>query len=183
MINQQSKLIKKCPHCKTEIDATAKKCPQCQTDLRSWFLRHKVFSAILFFFFVGLIISLAGGNENSGNTNTVVIPITFQNTNTQEKKSVGDNAILDAGENVDPIFLAVDKDSFDQLSKALLANDTLGVIELADKGKIFGASRGVKVIVTDRETFIREVRILEGVKEVDNDKVGLKGWVPMEWVK
>jgi hypothetical protein len=50
------------------------------------------------------------------------------------------------------------------------------------QGKFFGVSKGSKVLVIDRNTFSRKVRIIEGVKSVDDDKVGQAGWIPFEWV-
>jgi hypothetical protein len=128
-----------------------------------------------------------GGNKSSNSSQSST---TNQNANTQQAAqnqntsqwlSIGDEGILKTG-TVDPIFLATDETSFDSLSKALLANDTAGVIELAGQNKVFGVSSGSKVKVVDQKTFIRKVRILEGVKSVDSDKVGQAGWVPVEWV-
>ena len=79
-------------------------------------------------------------------------------------------------------MLATDKPSFDELTKALTANDSMGVLQLAAAGKVFGVSSGSRVLVIDRDTFTRKVRILAGVKDIDTDKVGLAGWVPFEWV-
>jgi len=61
---------KKCPHCKTEIDATAKKCPQCHSDLRSWFAKHPILTIFGALFLIGLIIGIASPPSNTGNSNT-----------------------------------------------------------------------------------------------------------------
>jgi cell division protein FtsX len=154
--------------------------------------KHQKGLWITFIILVLAIIGMASmsGSKNSSNSSSQQ-STTIQNTNTREEAtqnqntsqwlSIGEEGILKTGD-VDPIFLATDEESFDLLSKALLANDTAGVIELAGQNKVFGVSSGSKVKVVDQKTFIRKVRVLEGVKSVDSDKVGQAGWVPVEWV-
>ena len=43
--------------------------------------------------------------------------------------------------------------------------------------KIFFVKTGTKVLVIDRETFSRQVRILEG------ENIGRSGWVPFEFIQ
>ena len=52
--------LKKCSHCGEEIMVGAKKCKHCSADLRNWFVRHKILTAILFLFVLGSILSAAG---------------------------------------------------------------------------------------------------------------------------
>ena len=54
---------KKCSKCSEDISASAKKCKHCHADLRNWFLRHKIISALLIFFLVG---SISGAMRDSG---------------------------------------------------------------------------------------------------------------------
>lgn len=48
---------KLCPHCKKEIDAEAKKCPHCHSDLRNWFRRHPIVTAIIVLTLLPIVIS------------------------------------------------------------------------------------------------------------------------------
>lgn len=99
------------------------------------------------------------------------------------KIEIGQEGFLRLGGNStkpdDVVLLASSKDEFSQLSKAAIAKDTMGILEL--KG-VFGVSSGTKVLVIESGVGIRKVRILSGVRAVDNDKIGLAGWVPMEFV-
>lgn len=59
---------KKCHKCKEEVKGDAQKCKHCGADLRNWFIRHKILTAILAIILLGIIASAMGGD--SGNTNT-----------------------------------------------------------------------------------------------------------------
>lgn len=48
---------KKCNFCKKDVDIKATKCHHCQADLRSWFRRHYIISAIFLMFAIPFIIS------------------------------------------------------------------------------------------------------------------------------
>ncbi|MCX6704826.1 MAG: hypothetical protein NT162_00600 [Candidatus Woesebacteria bacterium] len=63
--SQEKKTTKICPACKTEISAEATRCPHCQKDLRSWFRRHSILTAIIALFVIGLIASSSNGNKTS----------------------------------------------------------------------------------------------------------------------
>ena len=80
------------------------------------------------------------------------------------------------------IPLGTTVDGQTQVMKSLLANDSNGLLELAQKNLMFGVGQGTKVKIIDRSTGIRRVRIMDSLRKVDDDKVGLSGWVPMEWV-
>ncbi|OGI27079.1 MAG: hypothetical protein A2359_02220 [Candidatus Moranbacteria bacterium RIFOXYB1_FULL_43_19] len=65
-MEQKSELAgqtKKCPQCGEEILASAKKCKHCQADLRNWFVKHKIATAILALLVLIVIISAGGKNE------------------------------------------------------------------------------------------------------------------------
>lgn len=100
--------------------------------------------------------------------------------------SIGDEAYLRLPDNNDPeqvILLAINKDDYDEVLKTLMAKDYVGILDLSNQGKAFGVHNGSKVLVIDTAVGIRKVRIVKGVNPVDEDKVGLAGWVAMEWVK
>jgi len=63
--------LKECPKCRTQINSKATKCPQCQSDLRNWFRRHPVWSAIIFLVVFPLfvfMVSPADKNDNEKKT-------------------------------------------------------------------------------------------------------------------
>ena len=88
-----------CKYCKKDIEQGAKKCPHCQSDLRSWARKHPVWTAILSF--IGLLILIGlfsndGGNtatENSTN-NTVATETTSSNSPAPQEISVTDSQLI-----------------------------------------------------------------------------------------
>ena len=52
----ETKSIKKCPHCRKEVDLKATKCPHCQSDMRSWINRHPIVTLLLVLFIVPFMI-------------------------------------------------------------------------------------------------------------------------------
>ncbi len=49
--------MSKCRYCQTEIPDKAKRCPHCQGDLRSWFRRHPIWTAIFGFILLTVLIN------------------------------------------------------------------------------------------------------------------------------
>lgn len=136
---------------------------------KPWYKRKRYVILIGFLLIVG-IGSL--GNKNTSTTQTIPT----------DKISVGDNGFLRLPSNPDPeqiICLGATKEDYEQINKAFYAKDYLGLLEIPGA---FCVHNGAKILVVDRTTFSRRVRIMEVAKEVDKDKVGLAGWVQMEFV-
>jgi hypothetical protein len=72
---------KKCPKCKEEIAKDATKCKHCGADLRNWFVKHKVWTAILALIVLGIIGSSL--NSGKGTTTTNSTPTASQSNKTQ----------------------------------------------------------------------------------------------------
>ncbi|MDD3723138.1 MAG: zinc ribbon domain-containing protein [Lutibacter sp.] len=165
-------LTKSCPHCKATIDKTAKKCQHCQTDLRNWINRHPIWTVIILIFLIPFFISAMNDTEKTNiSTNT-------QNNNLQ----VGQEAYLRLPNISDPsqmICLGETINDANKITKAMLAKDFIGLLEI--KGA-FCVSNGTKVKIIEKDFPLRKVRIVQGVNKVDNDKIGLAGWLPLEWV-
>jgi hypothetical protein len=68
---QSQEQMKKCPKCSESIQATAKVCKHCKADLRNWFVKHKILTAILILIIIGIIGSAGGdkGQKVSSNDN------------------------------------------------------------------------------------------------------------------
>ena len=83
---------------------------------------------------------------------------------------MGDKAILYDDHGI-PVLVAVDYESHEALMNALAADDDYGASELLLTGRLLSVQSGTRVLVTDLELYVTEVRILEGPYE------GRKVWV------
>ena len=90
--------------------------------------------------------------------------------------SMGEKGIVICG-NEPTVFLAIDISSQDAFTKAAIAKDYIGMQRLVSTGRVFEVPANTRVLVIDRKTFIRQVRVLEG------PQAGRAGWLPMEWIK
>jgi len=89
---------------------------------------------------------------------------------------VGDHGVLRLdGEG--PILLAVDVPSYEGLVKACVAGDDIGLAAMILTGGVFECPQGTRVLVIDRGTYRRQVRLLDG------PQAGAAGWVSGEWVR
>lgn len=179
----------KCPLCRDVIPANALRCSHCASDLTETSVKAKVDEQVIAIQkrkkivtgIVLVVIALIFWLMLSGGSDTQPQPTSSQSSVTT--LNVGQRGVLhmtdDSGQ---IIFIATTESAFEELSKALVAKDTMGVLELAGQGKVFGVTNGSKVLIVDRSFVKRKVRILEGVRPIDADKVGLVGWVPVEWV-
>jgi len=89
---------------------------------------------------------------------------------------IGSTAILAVSES-DMVLVAVDEEAFEELIKASVAKDYMGIAELLLLGKVFEVPNNTKVLVIDSAFAKRKIRILEG------DEFGRTGWVPYEFLK
>lgn len=101
--------------------------------------------------------------------------------------SVGSNAILRIPHNTDPesvVLLSPDPNTYnDEMNKLYAVKGNPEALyyqmgALAAKGWI-GVSNGTKIVVIDKKGILDplyEVRIMNGVRDVDSDKIGLSGW-------
>jgi hypothetical protein len=138
--------------------------------------KQKVIAGVAIVFLIIFLIMISGGDKKS--TSTSPTP-----SKTETSLHVGEEGFLKVGNDPNQvIYLATDEKAFDELTKVILSKDEYGLLELAAQGKVFGVTNGTKVKVVDRAFARRKVRIIQGAKPIDADKVGLSGWVPMEWV-
>lgn len=149
-----------CKYCKSEIALGAKRCPKCQGDLRNWFFKHKILSALCVFVLILIFLSSVGSNIS----------------NEVPRVSVGEAGILRLPSSSDDIIVSVSEVALERFIKASIANDRLGVAQMVLNGEGFLVQSGTKILVIDSTTFQRKVRILEG------EHFGRSGWVPYEWV-
>lgn len=181
-ISQLEKIKVKCPLCKEQIPSTALRCSHCAGDLTTYRGQmdddakkaqrtQLVVGVIVIAIIVGIFIIAISSEDNDGTTTKTPI-------------HTGDHAVLHMNESPDSVvFIATTEESYDELMKTLSAHDTVGMLQLGMQNKAFGVTNGSKVLVIDRAFMKRKVRILEGVKQVDKDKIGLAGWIPEEWLK
>lgn len=57
--------LKKCDACGHDIAKDAKKCPHCGKDNRNFFMKHKIISAILVIFVLGILASALNGTDST----------------------------------------------------------------------------------------------------------------------
>lgn len=136
--------------------------------------KHKI-ALVVIVCLVSLIIGLSGGPKLDESSNV-------ENVVEKTKAAIGDTAFLRLEGISDPeqvICLGSTEEEFSQVGKSLLAKDFIGLLEIPGA---FCVSNGTKVQVIDSAYGVRKVRILEGVREVDSDKVYRSGWTAMEWV-
>jgi hypothetical protein len=90
-------------------------------------------------------------------------------------KMVGQNAVVDNGGPM--VMLATTEAALEDLSKARIAGDKMGIFQVMAEGRAFPVDSKTKILVLDTTFTLRKVRVLEG------PHLGKAGWVPMEWVK
>jgi len=169
----------KCPHCKTEIDWEASRCPSCHGKIYVWTASKKIL--VTGFVFVMLISFVQIGKLPSSPSSTST-PTSTPTTSSAPSAQIGDTAFLRLPGVTGPtpvVCLGSTKEDFTQITKSMLAKDYIGLLEIPGA---FCVSNGTKVQVIDSAFTVRRVRILEGVREVDDDKVFMSGWTAMEWV-
>ncbi|MEK9165766.1 MAG: hypothetical protein AAB525_02815 [Patescibacteria group bacterium] len=76
----------KCPKCKEDIQLGAKKCKHCGADLRNWFVKHKIMTAILIIIGIGIIGSAMGGNETKNTSDNSSTANNSQEAKKEESK-------------------------------------------------------------------------------------------------
>ncbi|OGD56943.1 hypothetical protein A2V71_03015 [Candidatus Berkelbacteria bacterium RBG_13_40_8] len=75
------------------------------------------------------------------------------------------------------IYIATNRDSWNQLSKAVMAGDDTGVNNLLVSGRIFPVNVGSKVKIIDQDWTVLQVRVQNGTNS------GRSGWVGSEFLK
>lgn len=88
----------------------------------------------------------------------------------------GENGRLYVTGDADVILVGIDRDSYDELSNAIVAHDVLGVQQLVRASKVLQVKKNTKVLVIDVSFACTKVRILEG------EHAGKAACVPYEFV-
>ncbi len=117
--------IKKCIKCKEEIQDDAKKCKHCGSNLRNWFIRHKILTAILLLLAISLITSVTSDEKNTNQN-----PST---SNTSSDETVADDLVTKVTkENCDSVKIGMTKE---QVINLLGEPGTTSESEMAGLGK------------------------------------------------
>jgi len=137
-----------------------------------WGKKEKIMGVIaILSFLLMIIVSNSGGNK----------PIPSSTTTIENQiLSIGDEGIVNNNgdrNNCDgKVILGISKEAENQIIKASVANDEIGLANILMNGGIFFVPNCTKVKVIDINMFIRQVRILEG------EQFGKSGWLPYEFV-
>lgn len=147
---------------------------------KGWFARHRILTGMmsLALLFLIVIMLMAGSGSKPS---TEATPTADPNT-PKQLSEVGAEGYLRLPNNSDAtqnIILTENKEDYEKVTKAMLANDTQGLLEIPSA---FGVSVGTKVKLLESGIGVRRVRILEVPEAIDQDKVGRAGWVAKEWV-
>lgn len=177
----------KCPDCGLQLSDQAEKCIKCGHPFLSMGKKNKSekkkhigCGGLLVVIIFGVVVIGAIGSLSSKSTTTTTPP----SSGPKQVTTVGQEAYLRLPNISDPsqvILLAPTQKIYEQVVKSSMANDTVGLLELAQVG-VFGVSNGTKVFVIDRAVGATKVRVTRGVRPIDDDKVNRAGWVASEWV-
>ena len=136
-----------------------------------------------------IIVLVLGGLASTPNSpSTTATTATASDTQSaptpKEARTLGQDAYLRLPNNSDPkqvLCLAPTKDVYDEYTKALMAQDYQGILDLSAQG-LFCVHNGSEVKVIDTSVVLTRVRVVKGASDVDSDKVGQAGWSASEWV-
>jgi hypothetical protein len=151
---------KKCKYCAMMIPKEASICPHCRKP-QGWTRSAKAFMGFLIFLVIAYAIGSIGNKQG-----------TYPPTRSVH---IGEEGILNSGGELVPV--AIDQAAFDEFTKARVANDQEGMVQMIAQGYIFSVDKNTKVRVIDSQMFIRKIRILEGNFQ------GKAGWVASEYIK
>lgn len=167
-------IITKCPKCKMEIDPEATRCPHCRGKI------SKPMSNLMYVFivmiFTGIVISMVIADSKPNNTSSVA------NSTPTDNMIVGDSGYIKLPNDPDTtqkICLGETIDDAKQISKALSAKDYLGLLQIPGA---FCVSNGTQALLIEKSFPWRKARITGTISKIDEDKFGMSGWLPMEWV-
>lgn len=107
---------------------------------------------------------------------TALLPACATAPSQPKPSDVGSEATIQAP-NLNEVYLAIDKETFDLWTKACVAKDYVGMAQLEASGRVFTVPNGTKVLVIDSSFATRQVRVLAG------NALGKSGWLPYEWLK
>lgn len=147
------------------------------TQKKPWYKRWWIITIgiIILFYIIGSLSS-DGSKSNSEPPSEAQNKEAAQNANESKKNlNTGETGVLSVDGK--DILVGIEKEDFDKIVKSSVAGDTYGIVEIVAQGKAFYVKDKTKVLIIDRDTFSRQVRILEG------DMTGKTGWVPYEFIK
>jgi hypothetical protein len=145
---------KKCKHCAMMIPDEAKICPHCRKR-QGMPVIGGILVVFIFFVLIALMVPAFTGVKSS--------------------KWTGEKGVLVSGAEFTPV--AMSEQILDEWVSARVNKDGHGQVSLLASDKVVGVKSGTKVLIIDRATFSRKVRVIEGENE------GLAGWVPTEYVR
>lgn len=150
---------KPCPFCKEQVSANAIKCPHCQSELRSWWRRHPLATALLLIF--------------------VVFPVTVGIFST-ESEPTQKEAMIIPGQNV---FINVDtyasmnKDIYNRAMHLEEVRDSQGIQQLYAGNLIFELAKNTEVLVIDSDNSSTFGGVIYQVRALEGENKGKAGWV------
>ena len=166
---------KLCPHCQKEIPKGATKCPECQSDLRPWYRRHPILSAIGIIILVGIVLSSLGDAREAAST---AAGTTASDTPASSggHVSIGENGYLRITGD-DKVTVFTSQKALDEYTSAAVSKDTYGMAQIIYDGRGYFVPAGTKVLLIGYGGIGEgNVRVLEG------DHTGESVWVPTDFI-
>ncbi len=152
----------KCKECGNEVSTEAKNCPKCGAKIpKKWGPLRIIFGVLLVFVLIGFISSLSHKSMSS---------------HQYQAPDIGQSARLASPDGKD-LFVAVTDSAYEAERNAIAAGDRQGLVNLMLAELLFTAPDGTTVLIIERKSDRRKVRITSG------KLIGLAGWVPDEFIK
>lgn len=153
--------INKCVFCKKEINKEDKVCPHCNKKQPGLFA--KVLAGIIMVVVFIIIINIFTGDSSKIETKDV-----------NKYLNVSEEGYMCSGQK--QTLVAISEEDEKQMIKSSIANDNQGLVEMVMNGRAFFLDGYTKILVIDRSTGSRQIRVLTG------SSTNRTGWVPMEFL-
>lgn len=165
---------KKCPKCQEEVLKDAKKCKHCGADLRNWFMRHKIITALFVFYLIGSVFMNGANNVKNNNVSTSG----NVQGNTKEEQKI--NKIGDTVSVGNFSYIVQKAEQAQSVGNQYINHDASGVYEIIsltlknnDKESRYADSNMFKLIDDQDRSFVVSTEAASAYSIADNNQSNL----------